>query len=62
MKLGYHDITTSYIKFLVDSITGLDVNIKLVNVFAVVLLSLAIAASIVTNVITIKNRYFKKFD
>ena len=60
MKLGYNDATTSYIKFLVDSITGLNVNVKLVNIFAVVLLSLAIAASIVTNIMTMKNKYFKK--
>jgi hypothetical protein len=60
MKLGYHDMPTSYIKFMVDSLTGLDVDIKLVNISAVVLLSLAIAASVLTNIISIKNKHLKK--
>jgi len=41
---------TSYTKFLVDSLTGLDVNEKLVDIFAVLFLALALFASVVTNV------------
>jgi len=50
MKLGHYDMPTSYTKFLVDSLTGLDVNEKLVDIFAVLFLALALFASVVTNV------------
>ena len=59
-RLGYQDMSSSYIKFLIDSVTGLDVSIKLINICAVALLSMAIAASIVTNTVTIKNKHLKK--
>jgi len=59
-RLGYQDMSSSYIKFLVDSVTGLDVSLKLINICAVALLSVAIAASIVTNTVTIKNKHLKK--
>lgn len=49
MELGYYDMPSSYTKFLVDSLTGLDVNEKLVDVFAVVFLALALFASVLTN-------------
>jgi hypothetical protein len=39
-----------YTKFLVDSLTGLNVSEKLVDIFAVMFLTLALFASIVTNV------------
>jgi hypothetical protein len=40
---------SSYTKFLVDSLTGLDVNEKLVDIFAVMFLTLALFASVLTN-------------
>lgn len=59
-RLGYLDMSSSYIKFLIDSFTGLDVSVKLINFWAVALLSIAIAASIVTNTVTIINKHLKK--
>jgi hypothetical protein len=50
MKLGHYDMPSSYTKFLADSLTGLDVNEKLVDIFAVLFLALALFASVVTNV------------
>jgi hypothetical protein len=41
---------STYTKFLIDSITGLEVNAKLVDIFAVLFLLLALFASILTNV------------
>jgi len=49
-KLGHCDMPSTYTKFLIDSITGLDVNAKLVDIFAVLFLLLALFASILTNV------------
>ena len=48
-KLGHYDMPSSYTKFLVDSLTGLDVNEKLVGIFAVMFLTLALFASVLTN-------------
>jgi len=50
MKLGHYDLPSAYTKFLVDSLTGLDVNAKLVNIFALLFLVLALFASVLTNV------------
>jgi hypothetical protein len=50
MKLGYFDMPSSYIKFLIDSLTGLELNEALVKTLAVTLLALALVASVVTNV------------
>lgn len=52
MMLGDTDLPSSYIKFLVDSLTGLDVNTHVVNTLAVVLLLTALSASILTNMLT----------
>lgn len=49
IKLGYYDLPSTYTKFLVDTLTGLNVNERLVDVFAVSFLMLALAASVVTN-------------
>lgn len=49
-KLGYFDMPSSYTKFLIDSLTGLDVNEKLVDILAVSLLVLALFFSVLTNV------------
>ncbi len=48
-ELGHYDMPSSYTKFLVDSLTGLDVNGKLVDIFAVMFLTLALFASVLTN-------------
>jgi hypothetical protein len=49
MKLGYFDMPSSYVKFLIDSVTGLDVNATLVDIFTLTFFLLALIASIVTN-------------
>ena len=49
-KLGYYDMPQSYTKFLADSLTGLDVSQKIVDVFAVLFLILAFVSSLLTNV------------
>lgn len=49
IKVGYYDLPSTYTKFLVDTLTGLNVNERLVDVFAVCFLLLALAASVVTN-------------
>lgn len=48
-RLGHPQMPNSYTKFLVDSLTGLDVSAKLVDICTVVLLLLALAASAWTN-------------
>jgi hypothetical protein len=50
MKLGYTDMPTTYTKFLIDSLTGLDMNERLVDFFAVLFLFLALFASTWTNI------------
>ena len=50
MKLGHYDLHSSYIGFLIESITGLDVGRKFVDIFALLFLSSALFASIYTNV------------
>lgn len=49
MKLGYYDMSSSYLVFLIKSITGLKVERHLVDIFAVAFLSAALGASIYTN-------------
>jgi hypothetical protein len=48
-KLGYSDMPSTYTKFLIDSLTGLNLSPKLVDTLAVSLLILAFAASVFTN-------------
>ena len=50
VKLGLYDMPSSYIEFLIESLTGLDVSRKFVDIFALVFLILALIASILTNV------------
>jgi len=50
MKLGYFDMPSSYIKFLIDSVTGLEVNAKLVDILTLTFFLLALIASIFTNI------------
>jgi hypothetical protein len=49
MKLGYLDFPSSYTKFLIDSLTGLDVKKVLADTLSVSLLALALVASVYTN-------------
>jgi len=49
-RLGYHDLPSSYTKFLVDSFTGWDVSQQTVDIFTLVLLLLALSASLVLNI------------
>lgn len=50
MELGHYDMPASYLVFLINSLTGWDVNKATVDIFAVTFLTLAIFASIYTNV------------
>jgi len=50
MKLGYYDMANSYTKFLVDNLTGLDASQKLVDIFAVLFLVMALFSSVFTNI------------
>jgi hypothetical protein len=56
MKLGYCDMPSSYLIFLIRSLTGWDVNKMLVDVFAVMFLFLALCVSVVVNYRGWKNR------
>ena len=56
MKLGYFDMPSSYIKFLIDILTGLDINAKLVDIFTFVFFFLALITSVFTNLQDWKNR------
>ena len=49
MRLGDYDLPDSYTKFLIDSFTGWDVSQKLVDIFTLILLLAALAASLWTN-------------
>jgi len=49
MKLGYYSMPKSYIKFLVDSLTGLDTNAKLVDMLTLSFFMVALLASITAN-------------
>ena len=60
VKLGYYDMPSTYTKFLIDSLTGLDVSPKLVDTLAVSLLILALAASVFTNAKAWRKRDKKK--
>ena len=50
VKLGLYEMSSSYIEFLIESLTGLDVSRKFVDIFALIFLILALIASILTNV------------
>ena len=56
MKLGYFDMPSSYVKFLIDSLAGLDINAKLVDIFTLTFFLLALIASIITNMQDWKDR------
>lgn len=50
MKLGYYEMPASYIKFCIDSLTGLDVNAKLVNILTLLFFLLALIISVTVNI------------
>jgi len=56
MRLGYYDMPSSYLTFLIRSLFGWEVDKTLVDVFAVMFLLLAIFVSVVTNYRDWKNR------
>lgn len=60
VRLGYYDMPSTYTKFLIDSLTGLDVSPKLVDTLAVSLLILAFGASVFTNAKAWKKRDKKR--
>jgi hypothetical protein len=60
MKLGLYDTSTSYLEFLVEKLTGLDVSRSLVDIFAVSFLVAAFGLSVVLNVRDFKQRISKK--
>jgi hypothetical protein len=59
IKMGLYDMPASYIKFLVDSLTGLDVNAEVVDVVTLAALFLALAGSITTNLIEWRRKLAK---
>ncbi len=56
MKLGLYDSSTSYLEFLVEQLTGLDVSRALVDKFAIAFLVTAFCLSIGLNVRDFKRR------
>jgi hypothetical protein len=59
MRLGLYDTSTSYLEFLVETFTGLDVSRSLVDIFAVIFLIAAFCISIVLNVRDFKRKRMK---
>ncbi len=60
-RLGYQNMPGSYIKFLLDSLSGYDFNPLLVDSVTAAAFSLALVASVVLNVRDWKSRYAKSF-
>ena len=48
-KLGYHNLPDSYIKYVIDRLTGSDVYARLVEISTVVVFFLALAISVYLN-------------
>ena len=55
-KLGYYNMPSSYLEFLIESITGVNVNSRLVDIFAVIFLLSAIFISTYVNFRNFKRR------
>jgi hypothetical protein len=62
MKLGLYDSSTSYLEFLVEELTGLDVSRALVDIFAVAFLVAALCLSIVLNIRDLKKKQTKNMS
>jgi hypothetical protein len=61
MKLGHSGMPSSFTKFLIDSLTGMDVSAKLVDIFAISFLGLALLASVLTNVRDWRGQQLKRY-
>jgi len=48
--LGYHDMTESYVQFLILKLTGIDLPVKEVNIATVVIFFVSLAMSIFLNI------------
>lgn len=59
-KLGCEDMPSSYTKFLIDSLTGLDVDSRLIDAIALTCLGLAFIASTIVNIKDWKETYEKR--
>lgn len=57
MKLGHFDMGPSYIKFLIDSLTGMNLDKKMVDIFSLLFLLLALSASALTNGIALRKKH-----
>lgn len=55
LKLGLH-MPSSYVKLLLDSITGLDFNAKVIDILTLAFYLLALTASMITNIKAWKNK------
>jgi len=62
MKLGLYDTSTSYLEFLVEKLTGLDVSRGLVDNFAVAFLIAAFCVSSVLNARDLKKKKTKNIS
>ncbi len=60
MKLGLYDRSSSYLEFLFETFTGLDVSRALVDVFALVFLVSAFCISLILNIRDWKKRTASK--
>ncbi len=62
MKLGLYDSSTSYLEFLIEKLTGLDVSRAHVDIFAVVFLVAALCLSIGLNIRDFKKKKTKNIS
>jgi hypothetical protein len=62
MKLGLYDSSTSYLEFLIEKLTGVDVSRALVDIFAVAFLVVALCLSIVLNIRDLKKKKMKNIS
>ena len=60
--MGLYDTATSYLQFLVQEITGLDVSRGLVDIFAVAFLVVALFLSVLLNVRDFKRKRMRDKD
>jgi hypothetical protein len=56
MKLGFSDMPPSYVKFLIDTLLGTDLNSKLVDISTLTFFFLAFVISIYVNIMNWLNR------
>ena len=49
LRLGYNDMPKSYVKFLIDSLTGCDYNATVVDTLTLIIFLAALFASVMTN-------------